>query len=75
LSAGWRLVGRTNPGEDACHEPCPAKGDPPHRDTITIYALNVEKLPVSADSSGAMVTATALDHLLAKAVLVVHYGR
>jgi hypothetical protein len=37
--------------------------------------LNVEKLDVPADSSGAMVTSTAQDHLLGKAVFVAHYGR
>jgi Raf kinase inhibitor-like YbhB/YbcL family protein len=67
--------GRTDLGEDAYHGPCPAKGDPPHRYVFTIYALNVAKLDVPADSSGAMVTSTAQDHLLGKAVFVAHYGR
>jgi Raf kinase inhibitor-like YbhB/YbcL family protein len=67
--------GRTDLGEDAYHGPCPAKGDPPHRYVFTIYALNVAKLDVPADSSGAMVTSVAQDHLLAKAVFVAHYGR
>jgi Raf kinase inhibitor-like YbhB/YbcL family protein len=69
------LQGRTDLGEDAYHGPCPASGDPPHRYVFTIYALNVEKLPVPADSSGAMVTSVVQDHLLAKAVFVAHYGR
>jgi Raf kinase inhibitor-like YbhB/YbcL family protein len=69
------LQGRSDLGEDAYHGPCPAKGDPPHRYVFTIYALNVAKLPVAADSSGAMVTSIAQDHLLGKAVLVAHYGR
>jgi phosphatidylethanolamine-binding protein (PEBP) family uncharacterized protein len=38
-------------------------------------ALNVAKLDVPADSSGAMVTSTAQDHLLGKAVFIAHYGR
>jgi Raf kinase inhibitor-like YbhB/YbcL family protein len=67
--------GRTDLGNDAYHGPCPAKGDPPHRYTFTVYALNVAKLDVPADSSGAMVTSTAQDHLLGKAVFVAHYGR
>jgi Raf kinase inhibitor-like YbhB/YbcL family protein len=67
--------GRTDLGEDAYHGPCPAKGDPPHRYVFTIYALNVAKLDVPADSSGAMVTSTVQDHLLGKAVFVAHYGR
>jgi Raf kinase inhibitor-like YbhB/YbcL family protein len=74
LPAGTRQ-GRTDLGEDAYHGPCPAKGDPPHRYVFTVYALNVAKLPVAANSSGAMVTSVAQDHLLAKAVFVAHYGR
>jgi Raf kinase inhibitor-like YbhB/YbcL family protein len=69
------LQGRSDLGEDAYHGPCPDKGDPPHHYVFTIYALNVEKLPVPADWSGAMVTSTAKEHLLAKSVLVAHYGR
>ncbi len=74
LPAGT-LQGRTDLGEDAYHGPCPAKGDPPHRYVFTLYALDVAKLPVPADSSGAMVTSTAQDHVLGKAVLVARYGR
>ena len=74
LPAG-SLQGRTDLGEDAYHGPCPAKGDPPHRYVFTIYALNVAQLPVAADSSGAMVTSIAQEHLLGKAVFVAHYGR
>jgi Raf kinase inhibitor-like YbhB/YbcL family protein len=69
------LQGRTDLGEDAYHGPCPAKGDPPHHYTFTVYALSVEKLDVPLDSSGAMVTSTAQDHLLGKAVFVARYGR
>jgi Raf kinase inhibitor-like YbhB/YbcL family protein len=69
------LQGRTDLGEDAYHGPCPAQGDPPHRYVFTVYALNVAKLPVPADSSGAMVTSIVQEHLLGKAVFVAHYGR
>jgi Raf kinase inhibitor-like YbhB/YbcL family protein len=67
--------GRTDLGTDAYHGPCPAKGDPPHRYVFTVYALNVAKLPVAPESSGAMVTSVVQDHLLGKAVFVAHYGR
>jgi Raf kinase inhibitor-like YbhB/YbcL family protein len=67
--------GRTDLGTDAYHGPCPAKGDPPHRYVFTVYAVNVAKLPVAAESSGAMVTSVVQDHLLGKAVFVAHYGR
>jgi Raf kinase inhibitor-like YbhB/YbcL family protein len=69
------MQGRSDLGENAYHGPCPAKGDPPHRYFFTVYALKVAKLPVPADSSGAMVTSVVQDHLLAKAVFVVHHGR
>jgi Raf kinase inhibitor-like YbhB/YbcL family protein len=69
------LQGRSDLGEDAYHGPCPAKGDPPHRYVFTVYALNVAKLPVPPDSSGAMVTSIVQEHLLGKAVFVAHYGR
>jgi Raf kinase inhibitor-like YbhB/YbcL family protein len=74
LPAGT-MQGRTDLGNDAYHGPCPDKGEAPHRYTFTIYALSVDKLDVSADSSGAMVVSTAKDHLLGKAVFVAHYGR
>ncbi len=69
------LQGRSDLGEDAYHGPCPNTGESPHRYVFTVYALNVEKLSVPADSSGAMVTSTLQEHLLAKAVFVAHYGR
>jgi len=69
------LQGRTDLGTAAYHGPCPAKGDPPHRYVFTVYALSVDKLPVAAEASGAMVTSTAQDSLLGKATVVAHYGR
>jgi Raf kinase inhibitor-like YbhB/YbcL family protein len=69
------LQGRSDLGEDAYHGPCPAAGDPPHRYVFTLYALDVAKLPVAAESSGGMVTSVVQDHLLGKTVFVAHYGR
>jgi Raf kinase inhibitor-like YbhB/YbcL family protein len=69
------LQGRSDGGEEAYQGPCPPKGDPPHRYVFTVYALKVAKLPVPEDSSGAMVTATAQDYVLAKSVFIAHYGR
>ena len=74
LPAGTRQ-GRTDLGNMAYHGPCPDKGDAPHRYVFTVYALDVAKLPVDDGSSGAMVVSTVRDHLLGKAVLVVHHGR
>jgi Raf kinase inhibitor-like YbhB/YbcL family protein len=74
LPAG-ALQGRTDLGNLAYHGPCPAKGDPPHRYTFTIYALKVDKLPVEPGAPSAMVVSTAQDSLLGKAVFVAHYAR
>jgi Raf kinase inhibitor-like YbhB/YbcL family protein len=74
LPAG-SIQGRSELGENAYHGPCPAAGDSPHRYMFMIYALDVDHLPVAANSSGAMVTSVAQDHLLAKAVFVARYGR
>lgn len=72
---GGAQQGRSDLGEDAYHGPCPAAGDPPHRYVFTLYALDVAKLPVAAESSGGMVTSVVQDHLLGKAVFIAHYGR
>ncbi len=39
------------------------------------YALSVEKLDVPPEASGAMVTSTAKENVLGKAVFVARYGR
>jgi Raf kinase inhibitor-like YbhB/YbcL family protein len=67
--------GRTDLGTDAYHGPCPDKGDKPHRYVFTLYALNVAKLSVPADSSGAMVVYSLQEHLLGKTTLVIRHGR
>jgi Raf kinase inhibitor-like YbhB/YbcL family protein len=67
--------GRTDLGNDAYHGPCPDKGQPPHHYRFTIYALSVEKLDVPPEASGAMVTSTAKENVLAKAVFIARYGR
>jgi Raf kinase inhibitor-like YbhB/YbcL family protein len=74
LPAG-AVQGRTDMGQDGYHGPCPGKGEPAHRYQITVYALSVNKLPVPAEASGAMVTWTAHDYTLAKATLTARYKR
>jgi Raf kinase inhibitor-like YbhB/YbcL family protein len=74
LPAGTQQ-GRTDLGNDAYHGPCPDKGQPPHHYKFTIYALSVEKLNVPPEASGAMVTSTAKESALTKAVFIVRYGR
>lgn len=74
LPAG-ALQGRTDLGTDDYHGPCPAKGDAPHRYVFTLYALDVDRLDVPSDSSGAMVVSTLHEHLLGQAEFVVRYAR
>jgi Raf kinase inhibitor-like YbhB/YbcL family protein len=74
LPAGTQQ-GRTDLGNDAYHGPCPDKGQPPHHYTFTIYALSVAKLDVPPAASGAMVTSTAKENMLGKAVFIARYGR
>jgi Raf kinase inhibitor-like YbhB/YbcL family protein len=54
---------------------CPPKGDAPHRYIVTVYALDVEKLPVTSDTSPARAVALIEKHAIAKASLTSRYGR
>lgn len=54
---------------------CPLGGDKPHRYIFTVYALDVEKLGVDADSSPAMVGFFLNQHAIAKASLIAYYSR
>ncbi|MCF6201182.1 MAG: YbhB/YbcL family Raf kinase inhibitor-like protein [Hydrogenimonas sp.] len=54
---------------------CPPVGDRAHRYIVTVYALDVPKLPLSPDSSAALVGFMLEKHALAKASLISYYGR
>ncbi len=54
---------------------CPPKGDKPHRYIFTVYALDVEKLPVKADTNRPIVGFQINAHTLGKASLISYYGR
>ncbi|MBU4009844.1 MAG: YbhB/YbcL family Raf kinase inhibitor-like protein [Proteobacteria bacterium] len=54
---------------------CPPEGDKPHRYIFTLYALDMEKLPLDANASGAMVGFYLNQHALAKATLTAYYSR
>ena len=55
--------------------PCPPQRDKPHRYIITVYALNVEKLKLDNDTNPATVSFYLNNHSIAKASLLVFYGR
>lgn len=74
LPVGCRQ-GRTDFGPPGYGGPCPPVGDPAHRYFFTVYALDVDKLDVGEAASPAMIGFVMHRHILAKAVLVVSYGR
>ena len=54
---------------------CPPVGDKPHRYIFTVYALDVEKLDVKADTNDPVVGYYINAHTLAKASLISYYSR
>jgi Raf kinase inhibitor-like YbhB/YbcL family protein len=69
------VQGRNDYGQAAFGGACPPQGDKPHRYEITVWALKVPNLPVTADSSGALVGYMVRQNALAQAQTVVRYGR
>ncbi len=66
---------RTDYGTTGYGGPCPPPGDKPHRYVFTVYALDVERLPLDASAPGAMVGFNLNQHALAKASITVYYSR
>jgi len=54
---------------------CPPEGDKPHRYQFTVFALDIDQLPLKQDASGAMVGFYLNQHALSKAVLEATYSR
>ena len=54
---------------------CPPKGDKPHRYIFTVYALDVDKLPVEAATKPPVVGYQINAHAISKASIVSYYGR
>lgn len=74
LPAGALQV-RTDFGRPGYGGPCPPEGDHPHRYFFTVYAVDLDQLPVTADTSPAVVGFHLHFHTLAKASLVGLYKR
>jgi hypothetical protein len=73
-SGGGRQT-RTDFGTSGYGGPCPPAGDKPHRYVFALYALDVDKLDVPNDASGALVGFNVRAHTLARATLTPQYGR
>jgi Raf kinase inhibitor-like YbhB/YbcL family protein len=71
------IQSRTDLGTDGYGGPCPPAGDKPHRYQITVFAVDVDKLPNAKnhDASAALVGFDLHFHTLAKATLTGLYGR
>jgi Raf kinase inhibitor-like YbhB/YbcL family protein len=69
LPAG-ALQTRTDVGKPGYIGPCPPEGDHPHRYIFTIFAVSQETLPVTADTSAAIVGFNLHFNTLAKATLM-----
>ena len=71
------IQSRTDFGADGYGGPCPPTGDKPHHYQITVFAVDVDKLPDAKDdnASAALVGFDLHFHTLAKASLTATYGR
>ena len=71
------IQSRTDFGAPGYGGPCPPPGDKPHHYHITVFALDVDKLPDAKDAqaSAALVGFDLHFHTLAKATLTGIYGR
>jgi Raf kinase inhibitor-like YbhB/YbcL family protein len=71
------IQSRTDFGSDGYGGPCPPPGDKPHHYQITVYAVDVDKLPDAKNdqASAALVGFDLHFHTLAKATLTGVYGR
>jgi Raf kinase inhibitor-like YbhB/YbcL family protein len=71
------IQSRTDFGADGYGGPCPPAGDKPHHYQITVFALDVDKLPdAKSDTAPAALVGFDLhSHTLAKATLTGLYGR
>jgi Raf kinase inhibitor-like YbhB/YbcL family protein len=71
------IQSRTDFGSDGYGGPCPPAGDKPHHYQITVFAVDVDKLPDAKNdmASAALVGFDLHFHTLAKATLTGTYGR
>jgi Raf kinase inhibitor-like YbhB/YbcL family protein len=76
-TTGGAIQSRTDFGACGYGGPCPPPGDKPHHYQITVFAVDVDKLPNAKDdsASAALVGFDLHFHTLAKATLNGQYGR
>jgi Raf kinase inhibitor-like YbhB/YbcL family protein len=70
LMPAGALQTRTDFGAPGYGGPCPPEGDHPHRYLFTVYACSLDKLPVQADTSAAIVGFYLNFNTLAKSAIM-----
>ncbi|HMK61806.1 MAG TPA: YbhB/YbcL family Raf kinase inhibitor-like protein [Dissulfurispiraceae bacterium] len=75
LAPQGSVQSRTDFGKPGYGGACPPVGHKPHRYQFTVFALDVDKLDLDANSPGAMVGFYLNQHAIEKAVLTVYYSR
>lgn len=74
LPNGARAL-RNDFGDNGYGGPCPPPGDSPHHYVLTVYALDVAQLPLTATSKPDAARRMILEHTLAQASITARYGR
>lgn len=74
LPAG-AIESRTDTGVPGFMGACPPAGDKPHRYQFTVFAVDVDKLPLTPDTTPAIVGFNLHFHTLAKAQFEATYSR
>ncbi|OIP47958.1 MAG: YbhB/YbcL family Raf kinase inhibitor-like protein [Deltaproteobacteria bacterium CG23_combo_of_CG06-09_8_20_14_all_60_8] len=75
LAPAGSTQSRTDYGTPGYGGACPPAGDQPHRYIFTVFALDVDTLPLPENASAAMVGFNLNQHAIAKAQMTVHYSR
>ncbi len=66
---------RTDFGVPGWGGPCPPAGDKPHRYIFTLFAVDIDKIDASADTSAAVIGFNLHFHTVAKATFTAKFGR
>ncbi|KAF1041719.1 MAG: hypothetical protein GAK35_03148 [Herbaspirillum frisingense] len=69
------IQGRTDYGSSGFGGACPPEGDKPHHYHFVVWALKTDKLPLDAQTGGAMLGYMLNANVIAKAKLSATYGR
>jgi Raf kinase inhibitor-like YbhB/YbcL family protein len=75
LMPAGSIQSRTDFGTSGYGGPCPPQGDKPHRYHFTLYALDIDKLPLDANVSPAMVGFMVHQHTLGKTEITATFSR